>query len=1579
MAYDPTATRSGAEFSTNPFYQGAWLCYINGIAVPIQGFTVTHGVWQIPNFTIDLIPDLTLMNLGQEDLVQVALFYLDHWVDPEHPEWRLLVDGEIVGKSIRMTPNGRMLSFRCMSHIRTLQQLFFFYMTNVEDVVAAQDPALRASGFATEGLSYPYALFHKGLRLTGAEATALNGTGSDAAGNGDAIKAPFEFVYNVIRGVISKEVPDDKRSLPMMNFFARHIRTTRMHNRFVRQPILEDASVLAERKGVFPIFEAARNEQALLAMQRHTASQLSNSGSVYSIVEQVLRLVYMELSMIPNPACVQVTLAAEEDGKIIAGVTGNTPTQDIRGTRPISIPSAGVDTETTSRDRELARMALQLGREPTVHDLEENGLAGSYDTHDALGVVNLGNATELIAHYRETLRRRGVQPAALLDELDPNVANQTRDIDTYDIAIANEVVRTGRLPAPAADGETGYSAGMIAHYRDTVRLTGMTPQALSSLTSNGAPSGSAAQAPTRLAIAVNQERERAINARRNAEAQAAREAEDARQQAPYQEGVPPTAPMRLAQYAVKPQFLFGVAPACNVIYPSMDDGWSSDEDYTAQPTRIYVNDSAYTRLLRAQGANRDFMLHALTVAYPEEANAVMHHRIVGPNGMANTGAHETGKDMLIWPEEYYAGPKVARMALSPWFQTMVQWRNSDGAGTPSPTGTPVPSTPSVSTTPTPSNRVLAAPSSTTPPSNGSIQTSEGQYVTVVNVPVQRASSLIGGRAQGPGGGTSFGGRGTRSNITGLSGYQFHAGDDYLAAEGLPVFAALGGQVVMALRNFEPGTEFYGNIVVIHHGQQGTTTDAPDGVATVYAHMSSITPGLHAGQTVNAGDPIGFVGATGGSVTERNGYALAYGVEAAAVTAASTSTRNGVLALLGQRRISQEGIRLRAEAARLYEQYGAPAHWPAALRRQKMFLNIPDTISVQIARAIGGFFRDDPAHLHFEVLRQSARGARPSPVRIDRESRTVTSDPMHRLTPKAWLDALGISVGTGSSASRRGRIGIAASGVPDGAATATIVHTDETATLDAGRQVVDSAVTRTVTRPTTDGLRAAMATPGVLETQGQATDVSNVPREVVAAGLDPQDEFQKLFYLYAQYEFFKQRYEARICGTSMRFNPYIIAGFPSVLFDSQKTGLHSVSYVQQVTHSASVGPMGSMQTTVQFIATRLFSEFFADVRRDSELFSRRVDSAPAEMIPEIREALQVKEQAEAYYQRLLYGYREPANGKPAAFDIKSAVGYQTAAGDVEPIVIEESAQIHRVNDYATAPTQTASVTRRDVESAQAALTAAQERERFARARHTAVVEAYNRTNGGRPSLFPSGAEQLALEDMVATQSLSFEAQARTREAQHNLDVLQQRVTNQGGVDESYSPPVVEAVTTSVSHNIEPNRELAPLPGVYTKAFEEYQTAMQLASRPICTLNDYIRFWHGGESVGSLLEDKASRKAQVEGEVNTFAYASVISRDVNTTGGGNGPATTNAVRNTATYYRRIYRLRQGPGPMPAPAERGYTDPPYTPSNESAGVTAPITAAERANGVRDDQHYPETRTNWDAVLLSYADKIRNIQFER
>jgi len=81
-------------------------------------------------------------------------------------------------------------------------------------------------------------------------------------------------------------------------------------------------------------------------------------------------------------------------------------------------------------------------------------------------------------------------------------------------------------------------------------------------------------------------------------------------------------------------------------------------------------------------------------------------------------------------------------------------------------------------------------------------------------------------------------------ITGNPG--FHTGVDMYATYGTPIHACRSGTVVIA--SPQGG---YGNAVVINH---------TGGMATLYAHQSRIA--VVPGQVVNAGDVIGYVGATG---------------------------------------------------------------------------------------------------------------------------------------------------------------------------------------------------------------------------------------------------------------------------------------------------------------------------------------------------------------------------------------------------------------------------------------------------------------------------------------------------------------------------------------------------------------------------------------------------------------------------------------------------------------------------------------------------------------------------------------------
>ena len=74
----------------------------------------------------------------------------------------------------------------------------------------------------------------------------------------------------------------------------------------------------------------------------------------------------------------------------------------------------------------------------------------------------------------------------------------------------------------------------------------------------------------------------------------------------------------------------------------------------------------------------------------------------------------------------------------------------------------------------------------------------------------------------------------------------HAGVDFPAAAGTPVYAAQSGKVVLAENLY-----YSGNTVVIDHGF---------GIYTLYAHLSEIN--VHAGDPVETSAEIGKVGATG---------------------------------------------------------------------------------------------------------------------------------------------------------------------------------------------------------------------------------------------------------------------------------------------------------------------------------------------------------------------------------------------------------------------------------------------------------------------------------------------------------------------------------------------------------------------------------------------------------------------------------------------------------------------------------------------------------------------------------------------
>ncbi len=1551
MANDPTAARSGSVFTTNPAYTGAWICYINRVAVPIQGFNVTHGVWTIPQFQIQLVPDVTLMRLGNEDLVEVAVFYLDQWIDPERPKWCLLCDGEIVGWQFQNTPNGRVMSFDCIAHIHIFQQLYFYFMSSVEDVVAGQDPSLQASGFVTQGLSYPASLFHRGLLVSQADADATNNRNTNASPNPqEIIKAPFEFVYNVIRGTIGKEVPNERRALPMMNFFARHIRQTNFHNRWVRLPIFEDRETLAERRGVFPIFEAARNDQALLAMQRHSASPIANSGPVWDLFQHVLRLVHMEISMIPNPACVQVALDPEQDGKILRLLENATALVDIRNpgqAARVENRRAARPAQANALDERIARMAIEFGREPTVREVQDQightRTTSTFDVEDGAGGRTTAQqervtqstareAQQAIEHYRATLNalpHEDRDPVNLLSDQD-RAASETREITTYDVAIARAVQRDGQLPRP---DESGFSAGMLNHYRETLYRTNQTPAGLAQLPVQGqdGSQGIAVVAQTRVGARVQAFRAEQARVRGLHEQQAERERQDRVNQQSAMQGVDPLSPVRLAQYSIKPKFLFGQPPACNIIYPSMIDSWALTEDYKAQPTRVYINDSVMTRLLRADGTNRELMLHALTVGYPEEANAVMHHRISTTTGARAAGSHETGKNLLIWPREFYEGPKVARMELSSWFQTLIQWRNNQGGSTVAPASNRAPITGGGA--PVPSNippAGAARPTSGRSYRNGRPDAYASEYRSR-NMTRWNGPEGAEFRRQAP---IFFGGGVAPQLFVGFSsGADQYENTRTNAQHTLEAhFICVG---LLGIEQPEVGPLPYpaANPPPCPHGRRSPNTwflhhEKPKVRRALGGHNAPLSEGSW--RNLDAQLAIGLSNLEGKRrsvvsalrdkgirpVGDEDPWTLIMMMMAWSTGAAGVAHHVGHFArilspLSGAQRW---GALVRA----LYEagQQGTlPSGPPRSHRRNPYYSLIRGMQKVEASRQLAlstgsnlSFFDDGISN---------------------NEERGQIYDGLARLA----------YIGDVSQVARQGRVQVqvpATAPVPSTLAAerqeVSPVHDrdDPGGAGNTDAQTVSPPATRVIERPTADSTQTVLPATGLITT----TTTSGVPQgfraEVdVAALAGETDPFAKTFYLYAQQAYFDQRYAARNSAVNLRFNPYIVAGYPGVVFDTQRTAFHVVGYVHRVNHAASIGPPGSMQTSLTFTAVRTFYEFLADVRQDAELFARRVSSAPAEIIPEIREIIQVEGPATEYYRRLFYGGADTPSGAPAAFNFQHAVGMDRGAQGVIPIEMSEETITRRavVDPDAPQPLDAAVVREADAAiRAQEALVRELESD--------SIVE----VGRGARSSNTAGVR---------------EARAQLAELQRRRETLIRGA--QDNAQRPYNPQVVSTSSTRVRHNIEPNDEFSPLPD-YVSAFEEYHSAMHRAARPVCTLEQYIRFYYGGQTIGALEQQGILRDP-----VMTFAYAAITTNDVSTSG---SDTVTPVERPSALYWRVIGHLRPGPGPNPSPNERGYTDSPVSPVSDTAGVA---------------EDYPQTRADWEQSLFAYADRVRNIRFER
>jgi len=178
----------------------------------------------------------------------------------------------------------------------------------------------------------------------------------------------------------------------------------------------------------------------------------------------------------------------------------------------------------------------------------------------------------------------------------------------------------------------------------------------------------------------------------------------------------------------------------------------------------------------------------------------------------------------------------------------------------------------------------------------------------------------------------------------------------------------------------------------------------------------------------------------------------------------------------------------------------------------------------------------------------------------------------------------------------------------------------------------------------------------------------------AANVMPDGPLSNLFDKYTEYEFYRSRFASRGGQVSMAWNPYIVPGFPAMIFDSESQGFDVIAYVNDVTHTMDAS--GTMSTAVSTGFMRTVPEFLGILHTGLavETSTYLPDISPVEIIPSIRDAFQVTATTDDLYRRLFYG--GSGERENVVFDWKGMLDVMNSSGEVVDPVEEQ----WKINNY-----------------------------------------------------------------------------------------------------------------------------------------------------------------------------------------------------------------------------------------------------------------------------------------------------------
>lgn len=328
-----------------------------------------------------------------------------------------------------------------------------------------------------------------------------------------------------------------------------------------------------------------------------------------------------------------------------------------------------------------------------------------------------------------------------------------------------------------------------------------------------------------------------------------------------------------------------------------------------------------------------------------------------------------------------------------------------------------------------------------------------------------------------------------------------------------------------------------------------------------------------------------------------------------------------------------------------------------------------------------------------------------------------------------------------------------------------------------------------------GAASAPSAAEAYPTTPEPNTTSAVPPPTVGESVTDQD----LYVLYAQYEYFRQCYSQRGGAVTCAFQPYLVPGFSTMIFDNFHSKMHLIGYLMNVTHQFAPG---NVTTATNFSYARTLYEFFQDVANEIEEGpGMTMAAAPPDPIPEVRSITQHFNRADQFYQTLFYRRPQRAT-RPAVFQYRDILRFVKDDGSLEPITVnglneEYIARRRKTIDYTKS-----------------------------------VLTAYLNDGALQAEITAGTKDTTNLRQEIAKFSVSLDAdQAITPEVvTRAMDVVETELAT------------INNPRSMLYHNLSGDKLVVPFPG-FEPYFDSYDAAMQYCSRPICTLEEYIVFIEG----------------------------------------------------------------------------------------------------------------------------------------